>query len=81
MFTTIVKSLVPITIMILILMGIEIFLPINNNFLKIIVYGIVGGITYIGISYSMGILTELFGKEYLNKIIKKLTFGKFEIKN
>ncbi len=62
LFTTIVKSLIPITIMVLILMGIEIFLPINNNFLKIIVYGIVGGITYIGISYSMGILTELFGK-------------------
>lgn len=81
LFTTIVKSLIPITIMVLILMGIEIFLPINNNFLKIIVYGIVGGITYIGISYSMGILTELFGKEYLNKIIKKLTFGKFKIKN
>ena len=67
--------------MILLLLIIEMFIPISNNFLKIIVYGIVGGITYIGISYSMGILTELFGKEYLNKIIKKLTLGKFEIKN
>ncbi len=37
---------------------------------------VIGAITYFVISYKMGILTRIVGKPYLNKIIKKLTFGK-----
>lgn len=81
MFRIILKSIVPIASMIVILVSMDNLFTIGNNFVKIIIYAIIGGIIYIGISYKMGILNELFGREYLNKILKKLTLGKFEIKN
>ena len=34
---------------------------------------------YLFIAYKMNILNDVFGKEYLNRIIKKLTFGKVSL--
>ncbi len=40
---------------------------------------IVGAFVYLTITYKMGILTKVFGNSMINKIIKKLTFGKVRI--
>lgn len=81
LFKNIFKSLIPAFIMILVLLIIDHFIIINNNILKIAIYAIIGGGIYIIISYYLGILNDLFGKEGLNRILKKLTLGKFQIKN
>ena len=44
-------------------------------------YGLVGGFIYLFTAYKTGLLNDVFGKEYLNKILKKLTFGKVSIKD
>lgn len=81
MIKSILKTSIPSIIMILVLIILNKFIVINNNILKITVNGIVGGSIYIIISYYLGLIENLFGREYLNKIIKKLTFGKFKLKN
>ena len=47
--------------------------------IKLIINAIIGGIIYIYLSFKLNIPYQIFGKEYLNKIIKKLTFGKLKI--
>ena len=79
------KTLIPITLMILVVLGLREVLPTSYRKLYCIINcgicGVVGGIVYLFTSYKMGILTEVFGKEYLNKIVKKLTLGKVSIKD
>jgi hypothetical protein len=55
---------------------------VTNKFSCIIyvaVNAMVGAILYIGIAFKMEIITEIFGKDMVNKILKKLTFGKISI--
>lgn len=40
---------------------------------------IIGAIVYLFVAYKMGLLSEVFGKEAINKIIKKLTLNKVSI--
>ena len=79
------KSLVPLALMVGIVLGIRMVMPIpTTKMMSIIICGVcglVGALVYLFTSYKMGILNEVFGKEYLNKIIKKLTLGKVSIKN
>ncbi len=61
------------------------FLPFNvysrTSAMKlIIINAIVGGIIYITLSFKMGIPSYIFGGKELRRVIKKLTFGKFQIK-
>ena len=81
MIKSVLKTFIPSIIMLLVLIILNKFIVINNNILKIVINGIVGGSIYIIISYYLGLIENLFGREYLNKIIKKLTFGKFKLKN
>lgn len=79
------KILVPSVLMVITLLVMNQFLPFNiysrTSALKLIVIDvIVGGIIYIGVSYKMGIPNHIFGGKELSKVIKKLTFGKFQIK-
>ncbi len=79
------KILLPITIMIIVLLLINNVLPYNiysrTSALKIIIINaLVGGFIYIMISFKMNIPQHIFGGKDLNKVIKKLTFGKFQIK-
>ena len=80
-----IKTMVPLVLMIITVLGIRYFMPVPTRKLSSIILcgvcGISGAAIYLFTSYKMGILTEVFGKEYLNKIIKKLTFGKVSIKN
>lgn len=81
LFKNILKTLIPALTMLIILLVLDYFIIINNNILKIALYAIIGGFIYIFISYKLGILNELFGSVGLNRILKKLTLGKFQIKN
>ena len=81
MIKNVLKTFIPSTIMILVLIILNKFIIINNNILKIVINGIIGGSIYLIISYYLGLIENLFGREYLNKIIKKLTFGKFKLKS
>ena len=80
------KILVPTSIMCVILAVFNYFVKFNlaSSFgciLMIIVNAIIGGTIYIVLSYKMKIFETIFGREYLNKIIKKLTFGKVSLNN
>lgn len=79
------KTLVPLALMVAVVLGIRFIVPVPNRRLIAVmvcaICGIFGGIIYLVTSYKMGILDDVFGREYLRKIIKKLTFGKVSIKD
>lgn len=84
-FINVAKMLIPLGIMIITLLTLNNILPFNvytkaGALILITIDTIVGGIIYLFISYKMGIMSDILGKNYINKILKKLTFGKFQIK-
>ncbi len=48
-----------------------------GSLITVLINAVIGAVIYIGISYKMGLIENIFGKEYINKLIKKLTLGKF----
>lgn len=80
-FKVLSKTLIPAITMVLILALFNYLIPIACTstikcLLKIAINAIIGGIIYIGLSYKLHILDDIFGSVMLNKIIKKLTLGK-----
>ena len=80
------KSLIPLTIMILVVLLTKHFIPLNiNSKLSCILYvgvnSLIGGIVYLLISHRLKIGEEVFGKPFLNNIIKKLTLGRVNLKD
>lgn len=76
------KALLAGILMLVVLIPLNILIPFNpysliGAFIMIIVNAIIGAPIYIGVSYKLGLIDEVFGKENVKKIIKKLTFGKF----
>ena len=47
-----------------------------GSLLKIVTYAIIGAPIYIILSYKLGLLDELLGRDNVKKIIRKLSFGK-----
>lgn len=83
-FKVLMKMIVPIISMFIVVFLLKLVVPINygSKLSCIIHIGIIslfGGITYLAISYKMGIITKVFGKSMINKIIKKLTFNKISL--
>lgn len=75
------KLIIPLVSMIAVVLLLRFILPINfmskiSCIFNVSVISITGAIVYLFICYKMGILQDVFGEEYLKKIIKKLTFGK-----
>ena len=75
------KILVPTLTMIVVMVGLKTLFPFQAlGRLSALIYGsifsLVGGLVYLGIAYKMKILQDIFGGKLINKIIKKLTFGK-----
>ena len=75
----------PIVLMIIVVIILKMIVPINlNSKMSCVIYvgliALVGGFTYIVVAYKTGVLSRVFGKEYINRIIKKLTFGKVSLK-
>lgn len=80
------RTVIPALSMVVVLFVINKFLPFDlyttsGALIVIVINAIIGALIYIGLSYKLGILDDVFGKEMLNKIIKKLTLGKLKIKN
>ena len=46
-------------------------------FYFIIINVIIGAPIYIGLSFKFGLVDEIFGRDMVKKILKKLTRGKF----
>ena len=76
------KTLVPAISMVIVLLFINQYLPFDvynrkEGLILVIIDTIVGGIIYLGLSFKMKIPQKVFGEDYINRAIKKLTFGKF----
>ena len=84
-FKVMFKILLPTIMMVLVVVLLKLVIPINymsrlSSIIYVTVISIVGALIYLFTTYKMGILTLVFGKEYLNKIVKKVTFGKIDLK-
>lgn len=78
------KLILPTLVMLLVVLVLKWFLPINyaskiSCCFYIGIISVIGGVVYLFITYKMGLLTKVFGKSTINKIIKKLTLGKVSI--
>lgn len=74
---TIKRAIIPSITMLIILFILSIFISTSvtsrlNAFLICALYGIIGGITYLIISYKTGLLKDVLGEHYIEKIIKKI---------
>ncbi len=79
------KILVPLTLMILVVCLLKFVIPLNvlskiSCVIYISIISIVGAFVFLYVSYKMNILQDIFGIEFLNKIVKKFTFGKINLK-
>ena len=79
------KTLIPSIVMIIVVFLLKLVIPVNyDNKISCIIYiaiiGILGAISYLFVAFKQGLLYNVFGKDYLNKIIKKITFNKICLK-
>lgn len=77
------KNFIPSIAMILVLYALNLILPFNRirtfgALITIMINGIVGASVYLVIAYKLGIIKYIFGEQFINKIIKKLTRGKLK---
>ncbi len=78
---TILKTLVPTILMTSILLVLSLFIKIDqttylNIILVCILYAFIGGLIYIITSYKMGLLSDVLGNDFVDKILKKLKLKK-----
>lgn len=78
---TITKTIIPTITMILVLLITNIFVKLNTEgsfkiLLTCITYALLGGITYITVSYKTGLLQDVLGNDYINRILKKIKIKK-----
>lgn len=83
LFINIGKMIIPAVSMVVILLVLNHFIILDprsamNSIIIIVVNAIIGGIIYIGVSYKTNLLSNIFGDELVNKILKKLTLGKLK---
>ena len=83
-FRTLLKMIIPLSLMVIVVFLLSKIIPVNYySKLSCIIYvainAIVGGITYLVISFKMGIIEKVLGRATVNKFLKKLTFGKVSI--
>lgn len=69
-----------VIVMTIILLLLKIFIPITStskliNIIIVLVYTIIGGIIYLGITYKNGTLLAIFGEDIFNKFKYKLKRG------
>ncbi len=72
------KILIPSLCLILVLIVLKLIpCDINSNFqniLYVIFNAIIGAVVYLGVSFKLNIINDVFGENYVNKILKKLNF-------
>ena len=80
-FKTMGKIIFSLLIMLIILFGLNFIFPVNVtdrtlSLFVIIIYTIVGAITYIVTSHKTGLIKDVFGEELVNKVLIKLHLRK-----
>lgn len=83
-FKVLMKMIFPTIAMLIVVILLKMLIPINyDSKISCIIYigviSLMGGITYIGIAYKTRIINKVFGKNMVNRIIKKLTFNKISL--
>lgn len=86
MFKVLMRIAVPTLSMITVLTILNTFFTLDitsvtNSIIMIGVNTLIGGSVYVFIAYKMKLFDEIFGHDYLNRLIKKLTFGKVSLKD
>ena len=71
------KSVLSVMIMYMALLIVNLFIPINSisrlgSIIEIIMFVLIGGITYLMCTFKSGVIDEIFGKDMVNKIIRKV---------
>ncbi len=84
-YKTFLKILVPTIFMTLALIGLKYLIPYNetsrlSSIIFILINTLVGLIVYLFIAYKMGLINNIFGKKLIAKIVRKITFGKVNLK-
>lgn len=79
--STIKKMLLPLLIMIACLIILNIFIPLQASsslklILIVLLYALVGVIPFMLISYKNGLLFDVFGKDYIDRILRKIKLKK-----
>lgn len=74
---TIKKVFLPIISMFIVLLILNLFVELPTNgimkmCLVLSLYTLLGAFVYLGISYKTGLLYEVFGKDYVDKLLRKL---------
>ena len=85
-FKNILKSLIPGLSMLFVLVLVNHFLPFDafskkTAVFNIIIDVIIGAPIYIGLSLKLGLIDEILGRTMFNKLIRKITFGKINLKD
>ncbi len=81
-FIYIVKTLIPVIVMVIVLIPLNKIINLNpyhkiTALIQIGLDALIGSTIFFFISYKMGIIDHIFGNDYIKKILKKLTHGKF----
>ncbi len=79
-----VKLVIPTALMGLIVFGLRYIIPIqyDNTISRLVfvsVSTLLGALVYLYCIYKNGVLDHVFGKDYVNRIVSKLTFGKVKL--
>lgn len=79
------KTIVPTVLMIGSLIGLRYLIPYNvdsrlSSVWFILLNTLVGSVVYLFVAHKMGLLEQIFGKKMIAKIVRKLTFGKINLK-
>lgn len=78
------RMLVPTVCMVFVVFIIHTLMPVNyasrmSCIIYVAVNAILGALVYFIVSYKMGIVDKVLGNKMVNKVLKKLTFGKISI--
>ena len=79
------KILIPVTVMTIVLLVFNHFITFGTDtigsLLTIVVNAIIGATIYFVLAFKLHIFDEIFGRPYINKMIKKLTFNRVSLKD
>lgn len=78
---TLLHLILPVTSMIIVVILLKTIIPLDYSnriysILYVLLISLIGAITYLYLTYKDGVLLNVFGKRYIEKIMKKLTFKK-----
>ena len=80
------KTLIPALCMLAVILPMQIFIPFTaatklGCIINIAALAVVGGLIYIVVSFKSGIVEEILGRRMVNKLLRKFTFGKIQLKD